>query len=178
MASSYRYPHSVINNFLADFLENAGLLSKTVTVLRNKKQVTYGTIIGEEMVPEIAGASAQGNDYIVFSLQRDDSEHNEYEKHETMAYNIFTRGKVKGYDIMDEVANCLGRRDFTTDDLQNYQIEKKGKESFHFFDIEYNTLGVSEAMNNGKEAGYYMGTVLIRYSYTYEMDSRGRRIKL
>lgn len=179
MASAlYKYPHSVINGYLAESLDNAGLLSKTVTVIRNNKQVLYGTIIGEEMVPELAGAGVQKNDYIVFSIGRDDNDHNEYQKYETVIYQIFSKGKSAGINIMDGIVDALGRRDFTTDDLMHYQIDKKGKETFHFFDIEYNIIGAAGAMNNGKEAGYYMGTVMLRYSYTYEMDSRGRRVYL
>lgn len=176
MATHFKYPHSIINEFLAEYLESEGILPKTIKVMRNKNQVTYGTIIGEEMVPEIAGAGSTTNDYIVFSIQRDDREHTEYKKHDTIAYNIFTKSKGKGIDIKNAIVDALGRRDFTTDDLQDYQIYLGGPESFHFFDIEYNVLGAAEAMNNGKESGYYMGVVVIQYSYTYEMDGRGRRL--
>ena len=173
---NFRYPHSVINSYLADYLEFENTLPKTIKVIRNKKEITYGTIIGEEMVPEIAGAGASANDYIVFSVQRDDRAHTEYKKHDTIAYMVFTKEKGKGIDIKNSIIDALGRRDFTSDDLQSYQIYKNNEESFHFFDVEYNVLGAAEAMNNGKESGYYMGTIIIQYSYTYEMDDRGRRL--
>lgn len=176
MAAPYRYPHSVVNSYLADYLEESGLLDKTVKVMRNKREVIYGTIVGEEMVPEMSGASVNANNYIVFGIPRDDNEHFEHKKYESVVYQVFTKGKTPGLDIVDGIKDALGRRDFTTDDLMDYQIKEKGRESFHFFDIEYNVLGASEAMNNGKEAGYYVGTVLIRYSYTYEMDDRGKRL--
>lgn len=176
MATNFKYPHSVINSYIADYLEFENTLPKIIKVMRNRKEVIYGTIIGEEMVPEIAGASVAANDYIVFSVQRDDRAHLEYKKHDTIAYTIFTKEKGRGIDIKDSIIDALGRRDFTSDDLETYQLFKSGGESFHFFDIEYNVLGAAEAMNNGKESGYYMGTVVIQYSYTYEMDGRGRRL--
>lgn len=176
MAAHYKYPHSVVNSYLADSLEVAELLPKTITVMRNKNPVVYGTIIGEEMVPEMTGATIASNNYIVFQIIRDDNEHLEFEKYESVLYQVFTKGKTPGLDILDGIKDALGRRDFTTDDLMDYQIEKKGSETFHFFDIEYNVLGASEAQNNGKEAGYYVGSILVRYSYTYEMDDRGRRL--
>lgn len=176
MATAFKYPHSVINDFLAEYLADENTLPKTITVMRNKKEVIYGTIIGEEMVPEIAGAGSTTNDYIVFSIQRDDRAHTEYKKHDTISYSIFTKTKGKGIDIKNAIVDALGRRDFTSDDLQDYQIYLSGEESFHFFDVEYNVLGAAEAMNNGKESGYYMGVVVIQYSYTYEMDGRGRRL--
>lgn len=176
MATLFKYPHSVINSYLADYLEFENTLPKIIKVMRNKKEVIYGTIIGEEMVPEIAGANASANDYIVFSIQRDDRAHIEYKKHDTISYSIFTKEKGKGIDIKNSIVDALGRRDFTTDDLQDYQLFRSGAEDFHFFDIECNVLGAAEAMNNGKESGYYMGTVVIQYSYTYEMDDRGRKL--
>lgn len=178
MAHHYKYPHSVINNFLADHLDKAGLLPKTIQVTRNNRPVTYGTIVGEEMVPEMSGPNVASNNYIVFSLVRDDSEHIEYQKYETVMYQIYTKGKSAGMDLKDALVDILGRRDFTTDDLMDYQLEQRGLESFHFFDIEYNVIGVAEAMNNGKEAGYYVGTILISYSYTYDMNDRGKRINV
>lgn len=176
MAANYKYPHSVINSYLADSLEQSGILPKTVTVTRNNRPVVYGTIIGEEMVPEFTGAGVSNNNYIVFSVGRDDNEHSDFQKYETVVYNVYTKGKTPGLDIVNAITDALGRRDFTTYDLEEYQIEQRGQESYHFFDIEYNVIGSAGAMNNGKEAGYYMGTVMVRYSYTYDMDNRGRKL--
>jgi len=164
--------------YLAEYLDEAGILPKSMTVMRGGKPSVYGTMIGEEMVPEFSGASVAASNYIVFQVSRDDNEHVEYMKYETILYNIYTKGKLPGLDIVDGLKDALGRRDFTTDDLMDYQIDNKGKESFHFIDIEYNVLSAAAAMNNGKEAGYYLGTVLVSYAYTYEMDSRGKRIKM
>lgn len=175
MAAHYKYPHSVINNYIADSLESEGLLPKTVTVTQNKRPVVYGTIIGQEMVPAIASGGASVNNYIVFTEARDDNEHNEYQKYETVVYQVFAKGKTAGTDIIEGIIDAVGRRDFTTDDLMDYQLEQRGRETFHFIDIEYNVVGKSEAMNNGNEAGYFMSTIMLRYSYTYDMDDRGRR---
>lgn len=174
----YKYPHSIINSYLADHLDEADLLPKTISVTRNNRQVLYGTIVGEEMIPEMSGPNVATNNYIVFSIVRDDNEHLEYQKYETILYQIFTKGKNAGLYLKEAIVDALGRRDFTTDDLMDYQLEQRGLESFHFFDIEHNVVGVAEAMNNGKEAGYYVGTIMIRYSYTYDMDDRGKRINL
>lgn len=178
MAASFKYPHSVVNNYLAENLNRDGLLPKTVKVMRNRQEVTYGTIIGQEMVPEFSGASVITPNYIVFQIARDDTEHLEHVKYETILYKVYTQGKSAGLNIMNGITDALGRRDFTTDELMDYQLAMHEKESFHFLDIEYNVLGSAEAMNNGKEAGYYVGDILIQYSYTYEMDDRGRRIPL
>ena len=178
MAAHYKYPHSVINNYLADHLEEANLLPKMIKVTRNGRQVNYGTIVGEEMVPEMSGPNVATNNYIVFTVARDDNEHTEYEKFETIAYQIYTKGKNTGYDLKDALVDALGRRDFTTDDLMYYQLDQRGKESFHFFNVELNVIEVAGAMNNGKEAGYYLSTILVSYSYTYEMDDRGKRLNV
>lgn len=178
MAAHFKYPHSVVNSYLAENLERDGLLSKTVKVVRNKSEVVYGTIIGQEMVPEFSGASVISPNYIVFQIARDDSEHVEYLKSETILYQVYTKGKSAGLDIMNGISDALGRRDFATDELMDYQLAVKGRETFHFVDIEYNILGSAEAMNNGKEAGFYVGNILIQYSYTYEMDDRGRRLTM
>lgn len=176
MAANYKYAHSVINNYIADCLDAAGLLPKTVTVVRNKRDILYGTIIGQEMVPELSGPGASINNYIVFTEARDDNEHNEYQKYETVIYQVFAKGKTAGTDIVDGIIDAIGRRDFTTDDLMHYQLKERGRESYHFFDIEYNVVGKSEPMNSGNEAGYYMSTVMLRYSFTYDMDDRGRKV--
>lgn len=178
MVAHYKYPHSVINTYLAESLDEAGILDKSMTVMRGGKPVLYGTIVGEEMVPEFSSSSVAANNYIVFQVARDDNEHTEWQKNETILYNVYTKGKLDGLSIMDGITDALGRRDFTTDDLMFYQMDKKGFESFHFFDIEYNILSTAAAMNNGKEAGYYLGTVLVSYAYTYDMDDRGKRLKM
>lgn len=178
MAAHFKYPHAVVNNYLAENLHKYNILPKTVKVMRNKREITYGTIIGQEMVPEFSGASVISPNYIVFQTARDDSEHVEYVKSETIMYQVYTQGKTAGLDVMNGITDALGRRDFSTDELMDYQLAVHGRESFHFVDIEYNVLGSAEAMNNGKEAGYYVGNVLVQYSYTYEMDDRGRRLPL
>lgn len=178
MAAHFKYPHAVINNYLAENLDRDNLLPKTVKLIRNKREVIYGTIIGQEMVPEFTGSSIEKPNHIVFQIARDDTEHVEYVKSETILYQVYTKGKIAGMDIMNGITDALGRRDFSTDDLMDYQLAVNGKESFHFVDIEYNVLSSAEAMNNGKEAGYYAGNVLIQYAYTYEMDDRGRRLPL
>lgn len=170
-----RFPHVWMANYLADALEQEGVMKKTVDVSMNGTPLTIPSITSEIITPETSTAPLPGrdNDYIIYGIERDDRKDLPYKKHRTISLSIFTNKQNTGVKVVDTIMEYFGDSDAICQDLDLYQIENGGEGTYKFLSVEYKLLTGPEQLNLGVEGGLFQSLALIAFSYSYPMNSTG-----
>lgn len=182
MSKYKNFPGTVINNYVADFLDAEDIMKKVVPI----NGLQQPTIIPAAQIPELNDSGPfngqRQTPFMVYSYEVHDDDEKEWSECELMNYIIFAPTVAKVQEILYALRDLFGRTYSSADEIRDWQVSKlaQGEDIyFDFLSTEWKLLEGPSATRT--EGGRFGALFSVHYEYTYPVQTKlngqvGRRI--
>ena len=170
MTNYKEFPFSIINNFIADYLESKDVM-KRIIAIKGKQQPS---IVPSAQTPELVDAFSPGDDrapaFMVYGFELDQDDNEPWKDCETLSYTVFAPMVSKVLEVIYAMRDLFGRDSWSAQDINSFYMQKNpGKEPpFVFLETSYELVAGPIPMTN--EGGRYGAMLTVHYVYTYPVN--------
>lgn len=170
MTNYKTFPFTILNNFIAEFMEQNEIMTKVISI----KGKSQPSIVPAAQTPELVDAFLPGDDrapaFMVYGFELDQDDNEPWKDCEALSYTVFAPTVSKVLEVIAAMRDLLGRDSWSAQDINGYYMEKNPDKEppFVFLETSYELVAGPIPMTN--EGGRYGAMLTVHYVYTFPVN--------